>query len=256
MKTGKQIKVIQEIKTAIVKKWDQTLCRGLKQLQIEWKADGTPVTEMDYFISELVKKSFADTYPDLHFLSEEDPCTFKFPVLVLDPVDGTRELIRGNPEWAISLAILYSPQLDDPRNFAWIFNPASGFELGEIAPSHPSSSSTDDSSHSILQGLISHTEWPYIKKDVTPSIQLQPCGSIAFKLGRMSRGECDFVFSKRPKSLWDIAAGSLLARWRGFSFWQGKCKVEKLNQIRWSGPFLWTKPKHYAALEGEVWDKW
>ena len=244
--------LIREIKTAIVKKWDQTLRRGLKRLQVEWKADGTPVTEMDYFISELVKKSFADTHPDLHFLSEEDPFTLRFPALVLDPVDGTRELIRGNPEWAISLAILYSSKLNDPRNFAWIFNPASGFELGEMAPSHPSSSSTDGPSQSVLQGLVSHTEWPSIKKDATPSIQLRLCGSIAFKLGRMSRGECDFVFSKRPKSLWDIAAGSLLARWRGFSFWQGKDKVEELNQIHWSGPFLWAKSKHHDALYSKL----
>ncbi len=201
---------------------------------------------MDTFICDLVREAFAKTHPHLLFLSEENPRPLEFPALILDPVDGTRELVRGNPEWAVSLAICHSEKLDDPKNFAWIFNPASGFELGGCASSL--APLKNKAPGKTLKGVVSHTEWPNLKKKGDATYQLEPCGSIAFKLGLISAGECDFVFSRRPKCLWDIAAGSLLARWRGFSFWQNGNEVERFERMDWPGPFLWARPEHYNTL--------
>ncbi len=235
---------IELIKQAVAGKWDEIRRRRPHHLQVEHKADGSPVTELDTFICRLVGETFAHAHPELHFLSEEKAAPLRFPALILDPVDGTRELVVGLPEWAISLAVMHSPELSHPQNFAWIYAPSNGFELAGTGPTPCNPAPTGDS----LKGLVSRREWPSLKSCATAGIELRPCGSIAYKLGLLAANECDFVYSARPKNIWDIAAGCLLTHWRGFGFWQGARPLENLEQLTWPGPFLWAKAEHLEHL--------
>jgi 3'(2'), 5'-bisphosphate nucleotidase len=83
------------------------------ELSIETKADQSPVTEADMashrFIAQMLKKEF----PEIPLISEEgEKEDFNIRkdseyTWILDPLDGTREFIAGNDEFAINLALLH-----------------------------------------------------------------------------------------------------------------------------------------------------
>lgn len=210
-----------------------------ENLGLVQKADLSPVTEIDLFISEEVKKKLQG-HPELshyHFYSEEDQVSSAFPCAILDPIDGTRELVRGYPEVALSLALMSSPE----EGWAWIYNPFTGFSLSSDDIFVPAPCRNSE----IKIGLTSRSEWEKGLYINTPkkNMHVFPRGSIAFKLGLLAAGACDFVVTKRGKNIWDIAAGTLLCEKRGlFLYHQGK-RIEKLDMLRLDGPLYWCHPE-------------
>ncbi len=76
-------------------------------MQKKWKADGTPVTETDITINELVLKAISSAYPDYGVLAEEKSNFSKQEyVWVCDPLDGTAAFSQGYPTFCFSLALL------------------------------------------------------------------------------------------------------------------------------------------------------
>jgi myo-inositol-1(or 4)-monophosphatase len=222
-------KIIDEIKPLIKAKIQQ-------EFTVKVKGDNSLVTEIDLYISDLVKQKVLPYYADEGFIyySEEDFSEFKFPLVILDPIDGTNELVAGIPECAVSLAIMYSPDLADERNLAWIFNPFDDFEI---------KSWNLDEIHKEQTGIcyVSRTEWQkgLFVEDSFPQMKTLPMGSIAYKLGLLSHGDCKQVYSKRPKNIWDIAAGTLLCyRQGGLFFEQGK-EVISLTKTIYQSDLLW-----------------
>ncbi len=202
------------------------------------KSDNTIVTEVDTYVSDLVKSEC--TNMELNFFSEEDYGELKFPALVLDPIDGTKELVRGIPECTLSLAIMPDAGL---KGFGWIFNPFTGFEI-----------STDDRFVKPIArrertplGFVSQSEWDdgLYQNDLSDKrYTLSPKGSMANKLFLMAVGGCDFIVSRRPKSLWDLAAGVMLLERQGVEFYIGKNRVTSLDRVRFEGgPLIWTRPE-------------
>ena len=53
----------------------------------------------------------------------EDDIDKLLPAFIIDPIDGTKDLIRGNGEWSISIAYLNSSKFDDPLNSGWVYQP-------------------------------------------------------------------------------------------------------------------------------------
>jgi len=211
-----------------------------EQLEVVQKADFSPVTEIDLYISLQIKKCLKN-HSDLssfHFFSEEDPESFQFPCAILDPIDGTRELVRGYPEIALSLALMSSSS----EGWAWIYNPFTGFSLSSDDLFYPAPHYADD----IKVGLTSRSEWEkglYADLKLNGPVRVTPRGSIAFKLGLLAAGACDFVVTKRGKNIWDIAAGTLLCKERGFFLYKDGKKIEKLETSRLDGPLYWCRPE-------------
>ena len=236
---------IQEIKKSILKKF-----RGLniKEIKIDKKEDLSIVTEVDLYISELTRDIFKKSNSNLNFFCEENQDSFRFPLLTLDPIDGTKGLSQGLPECAISLAILNTPNINDPNNFGWIYNPFTGFEVSTqdlyIRPSNPQLLDC-------LTGIVSRSEWNngLFNNDHFKQFQLIPRGSIALKLGLLASGVCDFVFSLRPKHIWDIAAGTLIANSRGLEVRSFNRPLNELNQKIYSESLLWGDPYHLSQFQ-------
>jgi histidinol-phosphatase len=78
----------------------------LKQnLHITTKPDKTPVTEADMAIDEALHKITTEEYGD-QYLSEEGDQTHRAGrQWVVDPIDGTKNFLRGNPIWATLISI-------------------------------------------------------------------------------------------------------------------------------------------------------
>jgi histidinol-phosphatase len=72
------------------------------------KADGTPVTRADREVEALARRRLADAFPSHALAGEEeggaiDPAV---PTWIVDPIDGTKNFIRGIPVWATLIALV------------------------------------------------------------------------------------------------------------------------------------------------------
>lgn len=75
----------------------------------ETKKDASPVTEVDRAIEGRLRELIARRFPDHGVIGEEYPperpdSAFQW---ILDPIDGTEELIHGIPTWGAMLALHY-----------------------------------------------------------------------------------------------------------------------------------------------------
>jgi len=76
-------------------------------LRVDAKPDLSPVTEADQAIEAMARRLVRDTHPELGVLGEEEgeaPGTAGTR-FIIDPIDGTRNFVRGIPVFATLLAI-------------------------------------------------------------------------------------------------------------------------------------------------------
>lgn len=76
-------------------------------LRVERKADASPVTEADRAVEALVRRETRIRYPDFGILGEEEGAFdgASDSRLILDPIDGTKNFMRGIPVFATLLAV-------------------------------------------------------------------------------------------------------------------------------------------------------
>lgn len=87
---------------------DITLPAFTAGLAVETKGDGTPVTEADRGAEAAIRAAIRERYPDHAVLGEEDGRVgpADAPTWVVDPIDGTRSFVTGNPVWATLIGLL------------------------------------------------------------------------------------------------------------------------------------------------------
>lgn len=237
------LKDIENFEKIITLKLNSLLSDG-KVLKSSLKEDETLVTELDLFVSKLIKDHYQNR--DYNFYSEEDFGELKFPSIILDPIDGTKELNSGIGECAVSLAIMNSNLISDSMNNAWIYNPFTGFSISTLNFFTRAMSTYSGK----LQTLVSRSEWKkgnYLKSNFD-KFHIAPRGSVAFKLGLLSAGACDFIISKEEKKIWDIAAGCILSNRRGYNFYEDGTLVTKLDKELYCPPLVWCREVDFVSI--------
>jgi len=82
------------------------------RLLVQQKADHTPVTEADLAAHRLIEASLTHLTPDIPVLSEESTAIDHQQRLrwqrywLVDPLDGTKEFIKGNGEFTVNIALI------------------------------------------------------------------------------------------------------------------------------------------------------
>ena len=92
---------------------------------IRSKSETDYVTDVDLAVQELLRERLAALAPDVQFMGEEQDNTgldWRRPCWILDPVDGTTDLIHNFRHSAISLALSEAGQI----LFGVVYNPYSG----------------------------------------------------------------------------------------------------------------------------------
>ncbi|TDO18204.1 inositol-phosphate phosphatase [Mycobacterium sp. BK086] len=81
---------------------------GAQDLRIDTKPDLTPVTDADEAVEADLRAMLARERPGDTVLGEEygGTATFKGRQWVIDPIDGTKNFVRGVPVWASLIALL------------------------------------------------------------------------------------------------------------------------------------------------------
>jgi 3'(2'), 5'-bisphosphate nucleotidase len=84
-----------------------------RDFDIQIKYDKSPVTEADFLVDRLIAESLTRLTPDIPILSEESPLisydkrkSLEY-LWCIDPIDGTKEFINRNGEFATHLALLH-----------------------------------------------------------------------------------------------------------------------------------------------------
>lgn len=220
-------------------------------LDVSQKKDGTIVTEVDKEISLLIDRSFYQKINkdqvQLFCEESEERGELRFPSLVVDPVDGTKELAAGLEECCLSVALVPDSSLNSSGAQAWLYNPLTGFEIH----SHCLFTEQKIREKPHYLGLVSRTEYEkglYANLECASDITLAPRGSIAFKLGLLASGACDFVVSKKPKNIWDIAAGTIICQKRNIFLYNSKGRVIQWSERLKDCPLIWCHPSLIERL--------
>jgi myo-inositol-1(or 4)-monophosphatase len=189
--------------------------------RVRVKADGSPVTDLDRDVDAFLRDELTKRWPGTGWLSEESPDDGSRRAArdtwIVDPIDGTKELIAGRDEIAISVALVrdgvpIAAAVVNPlraERGVWLEGNDPVFE--GLVPREPAASleaarvivSRTESSHGDLRGLDG------IFGDV------RAVGSVAYKLLRVAAGADDLTYSVRPKREWDVAGGVGLVRAAG-----------------------------------------
>ena len=81
---------------------------GALDLHVDTKPDLTPVTDADRSVEQTLRDTLSHERPDDPVLGEEfgGTTTFAGRQWVIDPIDGTKNFVRGVPVWATLIALL------------------------------------------------------------------------------------------------------------------------------------------------------
>ena len=78
--------------------------------QVHTKHGGSPVTAADLAVDRYLRERLRAAFPDAGWLSEETADDLsrldKASLLVVDPIDGTRAFLAGDPRWTVSIALV------------------------------------------------------------------------------------------------------------------------------------------------------
>jgi myo-inositol-1(or 4)-monophosphatase len=181
------------------------------------KGDQGPVTEADIAVNDMLKSTLRAARPSYGWLSEETPddgarlqCE---DVFIIDPIDGTRAFIAGEPYFAHSLAVAHRGEVVA----AAVYLPAKDllFTASHDAPAMLDGMAISATSTRLQDGANILTPKANLLPDfwqgAPPAFQRSFRASLAYRLCLVAEGRHDGMLTFRPTWEWDIAAGALIA---------------------------------------------
>jgi 3'(2'), 5'-bisphosphate nucleotidase len=81
-------------------------------IDVDFKADESPVTEADRRGEKLILERLAAEFPGVPVISEEDASEFGTPdqigprFFLVDPLDGTKAFVRGDERWTVNIGLI------------------------------------------------------------------------------------------------------------------------------------------------------
>ena len=206
-----------------------------KDYQIREKGKGNPVTTADLEANRKLQDIILDRFPGDGWLSEEDHDNLKrlkaARVWVIDPIDGTKEFIAGIPQFAVSVGLVVSgrPML------GVVYNPVEkelyravkgGGALLNGDPIHVSLRA--EVKGALL--LVSRSEPRRKFARFAETCDLEPVGSIAYRLAKVAGGKGDGTLTFRSLHEWDVCAGVLIVEEAGGVVLDGAGKALIFNR--------------------------
>lgn len=179
------------------------------------KTPGNPVSESDLAVDAFLRRELGRLLPSAAWLSEETADdknrTASDLIWVVDPIDGTRDFVRGRPGWAVSVALISSGRpligmLAAPaRDEEWIAVAGQGATLNGRA---------------LIASSCTQFSGCRVPVDKLPSadadlVAVEKPNSIALRIAMVADDRADLLATLRWGFEWDIAAAALIAREAG-----------------------------------------
>lgn len=204
--------------------------------KVNYKGPSDPVTEADRFANELICAELHRHFPGIPVVAEESgPETFAGyqkagQVFFVDPVDGTREFVAKNDEFAVMIGLLESDLpthgvIHAPAsNTVWAGQVGSGafrmVSAGARTPIRVSSCETVPKAR-----VVSSRSQSELLAEALAELgakELIPLGSAGLKAVAVAEGRADlYVTPYHAGKRWDTCAGDALVRAAGGAFSDG-----------------------------------
>ena len=184
-------------------------------LSISHAKNGDPVTTLDREINQIIR----DTLPAQNegWLSEESgddlvrlQCR---RVWVVDPVDGTKELVEGIPEWSVSIGLVEEQRvvaggvLNPSTGEMFLGSAETGLKVAQLTGSATGSETKNNACILVSRREYGEGKW---RSEEEHSVKVTPVGSIAYRLARVAAGYAGATCTFEPRNEWDVAAGVAL----------------------------------------------
>ena len=188
---------------------------------VESKVGGSPVTEADLAADALLQARLGEAFPEAGWLSEETADDLarlsRRSLVVVDPIDGTRAFVAGDPRWAVSAALIvdgrpvagvvHAPALDE----TYVAARGAGAELNGapiVASTRAGRSRLDVAGpKAVVQAMAARLG---VSIEVSPRVP-----SLAYRLCMAARGAVDFAVAWEHSHDWDIAAADCVLEQAG-----------------------------------------
>ena len=178
----------------------------------QWeKSPGNPVSEVDIAVDTMLHEQLRRLDPEAGWLSEERADTAErlmhSRVWVVDPIDGTRDFVRGRRGWAISVALVEAGRvilgvLDAPaRGEHWRAMLGEGAFRNDLPI-------RAGGTRSLTGARVPADSLPKVDGDL---VTVEKPNSIALRIGMVGADEADLLATLRWGYEWDIAAAALIA---------------------------------------------
>jgi myo-inositol-1(or 4)-monophosphatase len=182
----------------------------------QWeKSPGNPVSAVDLAVDQFLKEELRKIDPEAGWLSEETVDNAERLLLprlwVVDPIDGTRDFVRGRDGWCVSIALVEGGRviagvLDAPaRGEHWRATIAQG------------ATCNGDPIRASSRALFSGARVPadVLPKSDADLVAVHKPNSIALRIAMVGADKADLVASLRWGHEWDIASAALIAQEAG-----------------------------------------
>lgn len=232
------------------------LARDLRHrgLEVEYKADKSPVTNADLATDRLLTEALRTARPDYGWLSEETAdATDRLDrrrIFVVDPIDGTRSFLNDKPWWSVSIAVVedglavagvvYAPEFEE----TYAATAGQGATRNGLAIRASTVGALEDCRMAGDPGLFRHPAWP----QPWPAMRVEPRNSTAYRMCLVASGDFDATVAPVRKSDWDVAAGDLIAREAGCFVGDHRGEAFRYNQPRPSQASLICANRALAPL--------
>ena len=195
------------------------------------KAPGDPVSEIDLLADRLLAERLRALDPAAGWLSEEtadDPARLaRDRAWIVDPIDGTRDYLRGRPGWCVSVALVEAGR----PVLAVLAAPA----RGELWTAQAGGGAWRNGQALRCSDRV---EWAGARTpvDALPKgselARVPKPNSIALRLGLVAAGEADLLVTRRWGHEWDVAAAALLVTEAGGVVTDAHGEPMRFNQPR------------------------
>lgn len=187
---------------------------------ISYKGGGSPVTEADLAVDRFLYEEMRRLTPQAGWLSEETADTearlARDQIIVVDPIDGTHAFSRGDPRWAVSIAlveggrptagVIHAPALGE--TFTGAFGLGAYVNGKRLAPA-PRASLTGAV---IVAPRALHAEFARLPQNFVLAPRTP---SLALRLVDVATGRHDLVVASPNSRDWDIAAADIILQETG-----------------------------------------
>ncbi|GMU40985.1 MAG: inositol monophosphatase [Chloroflexota bacterium] len=173
-----------------------------------------PVTEADYAADDVLHERLMPLIEGARWLSEESaeeaPLIRGEPTWVVDPLDGTREFLRGLPEFGVSVGLFVGDRLV----LGAVGLPVQRQVYSGLVDGDRREARRDGVPMPVLpeDGVVERivvSRHDYERRRIQYHLPFEayPLGSAALKLVHAATNDADVYFSTGPRSVWDVAGG-------------------------------------------------
>ncbi len=179
------------------------------------KSPGDPVSEVDLAVDAFLRRELSALLPSAGWLSEE---TADAPdrladglIWLVDPIDGTRDYVRGRRGWAVSVALISAGR----PLLGMLSAPAQGqFWHGE------SGQGSWRNGERLVASQRQELSGARVPARITNAVDsdlviVEQPNSIALRIAMVAADEADMVATLRWGFEWDVGAAALIAREAG-----------------------------------------